>query len=212
MEIVWLGHSCFRIKGREVTILTDPFDRTLGYPVKKVAPTIVTVSHDHPAHSCVADFTDGCRVVRRPGEYEISNVFITGVPTFHDDECGAVRGKNTAYIMQMENVSICHLGDLGHVPTGEQMEQMSNIDVLMVPVGGGCTLDARGAVETIRLLEPRMAIPMHYKTDVVRKDLEPLDGFLKEMGLKEVALQPKLTVTSSGLPDHTTVALLDYWR
>lgn len=210
MEIVWLGHSCFRIRGKEATIVTDPFDKTLGYPIKKPTASIVTVSHQHPQHSYLGGVTGNPRVISRPGEYEIANVFINGIATFHDAEMGEQRGKNTVYLIQIEEVSICHLGDLGHVPTAEQIEQMSDADILMVPVGGGATIGATAAVETISLLQPKLVIPMHFKTEVVKMELAPLEPFLKEMGVKEFVSQPKLSVTKSSLPIETSVVVLDY--
>ncbi len=210
MEIVWLGHSCFRIRGREATIVTDPFDKTLGYPMKKPTATIVTVSHQHPQHSFVQGVTGTPRIISRPGEYEVANVFINGVATYHDSEQGAELGRNTAYVMQIEDVVICHLGDLGHVPTAEQIEQMSDVDILMVPVGGGPTIGPAAAVETISLLQPKLVIPMHYKTEVVKVDLAPLETFLKEMGVREVVSRPKLAVGKSSLPGETGVVVLDH--
>ncbi|UCC60205.1 MAG: MBL fold metallo-hydrolase [Dehalococcoidia bacterium] len=210
MEITWLGHSCFRIRGKEATIVTDPFDKTLGYPVKKPTASILTVSHQHPQHSFIAGVTGNPKIVSRPGEYEIANVFINGITTFHDADRGESRGKNTVYVIQIEEVSICHLGDLGHVPTAEQIEQMSSIDVLMVPVGGGTTIGATEAVETISLLQPKIVIPMHFKTEVISMDLAPVEPFLKEMGVKEIISQPKLPVSRSSLPADTGVVVLDY--
>ncbi len=210
MEIVWLGHSCFRIRGKEATIVTDPFDKTLGYPVKKPTASIVTVSHQHPQHSNLGGIAGSPRVISRPGEYEIANVFINGIATFHDGVRGEQRGKNIVYNIQIEEVSICHLGDLGHVPTAEQIEQMSDVDILLVPVGGGATIGATEAVETISLLQPKLVIPMHFKTEAVRMELAPLEPFLKEMGVKESTSQPKLSVTKSSLPTETNVVVLDY--
>ena len=212
MEIVWLGHSCFRIRGKEATIVTDPFDKTLGYQMRKPNATIVTVSHNHPQHSFVDSVAGSPRVVSRPGEYDIANVFINGIATFHDKEKGAQRGKNTVFFIEIDEMKVCHLGDLGHVPTSEQVEQMSGTDILMVPVGGVSTLDAAAAAETIGLLEPKLVIPMHYKTEVIKMELEPLEHFIKQMGLKEVVSQPKLSVTKSTLPPETKVLFLDYRR
>ncbi len=210
MEIIWLGHSCFRIKGKEATIVTDPYDKTLGYPMKKPAASIVTMSHSHPQHCFLEGVTGNPRVVSRPGEYDISNVSIYGIPTFHDNEKGQKRGKNTVFFMEIDEVKVCHLGDLGHVPTSEQIEQISDVEILMVPVGGVSTLDAAAAAETIGLLEPRLVIPMHYKTDAVKMELEPLEKFVKVMGLKEVVPQPKLNITKTTLPLETRVVVLDY--
>ncbi|MEE8470717.1 MAG: MBL fold metallo-hydrolase [Dehalococcoidia bacterium] len=210
MEIIWLGHSCFKIRGKEATIVTDPFDRTLGYPQRKLAANIVTVSHSHPQHSFVEGVGNHHKVISRPGEYEIANVFINAIATFHDTVRGEHRGRNTAFLIEIEEVKICHLGDLGHLPTSEQIEQMSGADILMIPVGGVSTLGAPEAAETINLLAPKVVIPMHFKTDVVTMELEPLDRFLKEMGLKEVIPQPKLNVTKSALPPEMKVLVFDY--
>ncbi len=210
MEITWLGHSCFKLRDKQATLITDPYSPDLGYSMGKQAADIVTLSHQHPGHSFAQGISGNHKVVTGPGEYEISNTLIIGVPTFHDNEKGIKRGKNTVYLIEMNEVSICHLGDLGHVPTAEQIEQMSDIDILMVPVGGGATIGATAAVETISLLQPKLVIPMHYKTDVVNVDLLPIDPFLREMGVKEVASQPKLSVTKSSLPIDISVVVLDY--
>lgn len=210
MEIVWLGHSCFKIRGKEATVVTDPFDKTLGYPMKKPTATIVTVSHQHPQHSFVQGVSGTPRVVSRPGEYEVANVFITGIATFHDSERGAELGRNTAYVMRIEDVGICHLGDLGHVPTAEQIEQMGDVDILMVPVGGGPTIGPAAAAETISLLQPKLVLPMHYRTEAVKVDLLPLEPFLKEMGVREAVSRPKLVIGKSALPAETGVVVLDY--
>ncbi len=210
MEIVWLGHSCFKIRGKEATVVTDPFDKTLGYPMKKPTATIVTVSHQHPQHSFVQGVSGTPRVISRPGEYEVANVFITGIATFHDSERGAELGRNTAYVMRIEDVGICHLGDLGHVPTAEQIEQMGDVDILMVPVGGGPTIGPAAAAETISLLQPKLVLPMHYRTEAVKVDLMPLEPFLKEMGVREAVSRPKLVIGKSALPAETGVVVLDY--
>ncbi len=212
MEITWLGHSCFRIKGRGAVVLTDPYDSSLGYSLGKPQADIVTISHPHPGHSFREGVGGTRKIVNGPGEYEIANVFITGIRTYHDAEKGERWGKNTIYLIEMEEMTLCHLGDLGHVPSPEQMEEMSNVEVLMVPVGGLSTIDAAAAAQTVRLLEPKVVIPMHFKTEAVKMELEPLSRFLKEMGLKEVAPQPKLTVTKSSLPQETQVVVLDYKR
>jgi L-ascorbate metabolism protein UlaG (beta-lactamase superfamily) len=210
MDIFWLGHASFRIKGKEATIITDPFDKTLGYPVRKLTANIVTISHGHPRHNHLEAIGNSPRAIGRPGEYEIANVFINGIATFHDAFGGEQRGKNTVFFIEVEDVKICHLGDLGHVPTPAQIEQMSGADILMVPVGGVSTIGAAEAAETISLLAPRLVIPMHFNTEAVDLQLEPIDRFLKEMGLQEALPQPKLSVTKSTLPLDTKVLVLDY--
>jgi L-ascorbate metabolism protein UlaG (beta-lactamase superfamily) len=152
-------------------------------------------------------------VVRGPGEYEMAGVLITGIRTYHDNQRGAQRGTNTAFIIEAENLRLCHLGDLGHLPTPEQVEAMGGIDILLVPVGGGNTLDATAAAETVSLLEPKLVIPMHYATPATSRKLDPLDRFLKEMGASPTLTpQPRLSVSHSSLPHETQVAVLDYKR
>jgi len=210
MEITWLGHSCFRIKGKEAVIVTDPFDKTSGYNLGKITADIVTISHDHPQHSFASGVGGDPKVLRGPGEYEVAGVFIYGTRTFHDNTKGQTRGKNTIYLMEIDDVKVCHLGDLGHALSAAQVEEISDTDVLMVPVGGISTIDASGAAEIINALQPKIVIPMHYKTAAVNLELDPLDKFLKEMGSKEIAPLPKLSVNKSALPIDTQIVVLDY--
>ena len=212
MEIVWLGHSCFRLKGRDVTIITDPHDRTSGYTLGKVTADVVTVSHRAPDHSNVKAIGGNPRVVDGPGEYEIGGVFITGLATRRDGSKGRDSERNTAYQIEIDDLTICHLGDLGHILTPEQVELMSNADVLLIPVGGNNTINAGQAAEVVSQIEPRIVVPMHYKTEVSTLDLDPVGKFLREMGVKDPTPQPKLTVTRGNLPEETTVVLLDYRR
>ena len=210
VDITWLGHSCFRIRGNQAVIITDPYPPDLGYSLGKPTARIVTVSHEHPSHSYTEGVDGGPRQVTGPGEYEISGVLIIGIPTFHDAEGGRKRGKNTVYLMEIDGVSVCHLGDLGHVLTAEQVEEIDNVDVLLLPVGGVSTIDATMAAEVIRQLEPKAVIPMHYKTPVLNRELEPVEKFLKEMGKEQINSQPRLSFTKSNLPPTTQVFLLNY--
>ncbi len=209
MEITWLGHSCFKIKGKEVTLVTDPYDESIGYTWVKPSANIVTLSHHHAGHSYSAGVDGSPKVLSRPGEYEISNVFILGIPNFHDSEQGQTRGRNITYLIEMEDIILCHLGDLGHLPSPRQVEELSDTAVLFIPVGGISTIDAKRAAEIVRFLNPKVVIPMHYKTQEVTW-LGPLSEFVKEMGLKEVIPQPKLTIARSNLPLETKMVVLDY--
>ncbi len=210
MDISWLGHSCFRIKGAHATIITDPYSPDLGYSLGKPTARIVTVSHQHPGHSYVQGISGEPKLITGQGEYEISGILIIGMATFHDGEGGKIRGKNTVYLIEVDEVAICHLGDLGHVLTTEQVEEIDNVDVLLLPVGGVSTIDAPMAAEVVRQLEPKVVVPMHYKTEALNWELEPVDRFLKEMGIKEINSQPKLSLTKAKLPASTQVFLLDY--
>jgi L-ascorbate metabolism protein UlaG (beta-lactamase superfamily) len=212
MEIVWLGHSCFRIRGREATIVTDPCPPTSGYQIGKPTADIITVSHPHEDHSYLKAIAGKPVVLDGPGEYEIHGAFITGIETDHDSEGGSERGKSIAFLVEMEDIRVCHLGDLGHAPTAQQAEEITGADVLFVPVGGNSTIDGAKAAEIVSLLEARLVIPMHYQTSASKAQLEPPDRFLKEMGVTAVEPQPKLSITRSTIPHETQVMLLDYKR
>ena len=210
MDISWLGHSCFRIKGSNAVVITDPYSADLGYTLGKPTARIVTVSHQHSGHSNVQSIDGEPRTVTRPGEYEISGVLIIGIATFHDTDRGKERGENTVYLIEVDEISVCHLGDLWHVLTAEHVEAIGQMDVLLLPVGGVSTINAPMAAVVVRQLEPKAVIPMHYKTSTLSRELEPVENFLKEMGVKEINSQPKLYLTRSSLPISTKVFLLDY--
>jgi L-ascorbate metabolism protein UlaG (beta-lactamase superfamily) len=210
MEIVWLGHSCFRIRGREATVVTDPCPPASGYSIGKPTADIVTISHGHPNHSHVKAVSGHPIVLTNAGEYEIHGAFISGIATYHDDQRGAERGRNLAYVIEMEDIKVCHLGDLGHTPTAEQMEDMVGSDVLLVPVGGGTTIDGAKAAEIANMLEAKLVIPMHYQTESHKDGLEKAERFLKEMEVKAIEPQPKLSVNRTQVPTDTQVVVLDY--
>jgi L-ascorbate metabolism protein UlaG (beta-lactamase superfamily) len=211
MDITWLGHSCFRIKGKGATLLTDPYSESIGYSLGNPEANIVTSSHPHPGHGFTSGVGGEPKIVRGPGEYEISGVFITGIATFHDAEKGQERGRNTVYLIEMEDMKLCHLGDLGHPLSTEQVAEIGSVELLMVPVGGFSTIDAVTAAETVRLLQPGIVIPMHFQTEAVRFQLAPAERFLREMGIKAgFEAEPRLSITKAGLSEETRVVVLDY--
>jgi L-ascorbate metabolism protein UlaG (beta-lactamase superfamily) len=204
-DITYLGHSCFRLRGRDGIVICDPFDRSVGIDIGKPTAHIVTVSHDHPDHNNVAavrPMRESTFLINGPGEYEVSGVLITGVRTAHDAQGGKERGFNTAYVIHLDDVAFCHLGDLGHELTQSQIEALGSVDVLFVPVGGGETIDADTAATVISQIEPRIVIPMHFAAPQLALDmpLDPLDKFTHALGLKEVKQVDKLTVTATSLP------------
>lgn len=205
-----MGHSCFRIKGKQAAIVTDPFSPDIGYTLGKPTADIVTVSHQHHSHAYDKGIGGDPKVITGPGEYEIKGVLIIGIATFHDGDGGKVRGKNTVYLIELDGITVCHLGDLGHVLTTEQVEEVDDVDVLLLPIGGGSTINASTAAEVIRQIEPKVVIPMHYKTPVIKRELALVDSFMKEMGIERPASQPKLSLNPSSLPTSTQVFLLDY--
>lgn len=208
MEITWLGHSCFRIKAREGIVLMDPPRKQAGLNIGKQTADLVTISHDHPGHAN-RETVQGRVVLDSPGEYEVQGILATGVQTYHDNKKGAERGTNVAFTVEVEGIRICHLGDIGHVPTSDEVEDLGQIHILMVPVGGSTTVDAAQAAAIVTLLEPRVILPMHYKLDGGREDLAGVDRFLKEMGSSSVQPQPKLSYSRTGLPSEPRVELLE---
>jgi len=203
-----LGLSCFRIRGSQAVVITDPFPPGLGYTLGKQTADIVTVSHQHPSHSYDQGIGSEHRLVKGPGEYEISGVLILGIGAYHDSVKGQSRGKNTLYLMEIDGVNVLHLGDLGHALNDEQAEEIGNVDILLLPVGGVNTINAAMAAEVIRKLEPKVVVPMHYKTEKGSPDLEPVENFLKEMGQAQVEPRPKLTISRNSLPLTTEVVVL----
>ncbi|HUW46436.1 MAG TPA: MBL fold metallo-hydrolase [Dehalococcoidia bacterium] len=210
MEITWLGHSCFLIRGKEKTIITDPYHPDLGYRLGEPEADIVTLSHFHPGHNYIEGVANEPKLIKSPGEYEIGGTFITGVATFHDNRKGDLRGKNTIYIIEMDGITLCHLGDLGHPLDPHLIEEIGDIDILFLPVGEVSTMPIDTAVEIVRQLEPPIVIPMHYKTEAFTGDLSPVDKFLDKMRIRELEARPKLSITSSSLPSSTQTIVLNY--
>jgi len=207
MEISWLGHSCFQLRGKNVTLITDPFSPQLEHSLGKINAPIVTISHNHPGHNFAGGVDGDPRIVRGPGEYEISDVLITGVASYHDNKHGQELGRNTIYIIHMDDLVICHLGDLGHVLQEEQLEEVADADMLLVPIGGQHTINAAQAAEVISQVEPHIVIPMHYSPPTGDAP-NPLDKFCREMGIEAINPQPKLLITRSTLPAETQVVIL----
>ncbi len=215
MEIQYLGHASFKLKGKTASVVTDPFDPTLtGFKFPKgTICDMVTVSHDHSDHNFIKAIEGQPLVFSGPGEYESKGVQIIGIATWHDTSGGNERGKNTAYRIDIDNISVVHLGDLGHKLTEEQEEFLGDIDILLIPVGGFYTIDAKTASEVVTQLEPAIVIPMHYKTPqhTVKTfgSLTGVETFLKEMGKEGAVPLPKLKITQDTLPQETQVVVLE---
>ena len=207
MEISWLGHSCFQLRGKNVTLITDPFSPQLEHSLGKINAPIVTIGHNHPGHNFTGGVDGDPRIVRGPGEYEISDVLITGVASYHDNKHGQELGRNTIYVIHMDDLIVCHLGDLGHILQEEQLEEVADADVLLIPIGGQHTINAAQAAEVISQVEPHIVIPMHYSPPIGDVP-NPLDKFCREMGIEAINPQPKLSITRSALPAETQVVIL----
>jgi L-ascorbate metabolism protein UlaG (beta-lactamase superfamily) len=201
MEITYIGHSCFKIKGKTLSIIIDPYDPKIGYKLPKLSADVVLVTHDHPDHNNSAAVSDSRLVIDTPGEYEIGGAFVYGRGVYHDEKQGAEKGKNTMYLITIDGIDILHVGDLGHELSKEDIEKIPNVDILMVPVGGGgYTIDAEKASELISVFEPAYVIPMHYKTPDINDSikLDSVDKFLDEMGVENGVKKDldKLTINS----------------
>lgn len=207
-EIRWHGHNCFRVRGREATVLTDPVGRNTGYAMGKQNADIVTISHSHPGHTNLNALRPEFRVVDGPGEYEISNVFLTGVRTYHDDRKGADLGYNTAFLFELEDMTFCHLGDLGHPLTTDQAEILSQCDILMIPIGGPPTLTPELAVDIVSMLEPKVILPMQFATALGDSDRMTIEDFAKALGSKPPEPLDKLTLKKSDLTETPTLIVL----
>lgn len=211
MEIIWYGHSCFRLTERGMAnVVTDPFDHeVVGYEPLKLRGEIVSISHDAPGHNYVNAVKTKHRVINGPGEYEIGGVFITAVQT-NGSKRSKDEPRNTLYVFDYDGIAVAHLGDLRQVPSQSQVEALGNVDVVLVPVGDGGGLNAAKAAEVVSLLEPGLVIPMHYSTPECKIELAPLSKFLSEMGLSEVEASDSLKVTRTSIPEETRVVVLNY--
>jgi L-ascorbate metabolism protein UlaG (beta-lactamase superfamily) len=210
LDVTWLGHGCFRLRGRGAAVVTDPYPPAIGLKLSRMDAEVVTVSHDHENHSYTQVVREGAYEIHGPGEYEVAGVSVIGVPTFHDGEKGAKYGRNTVYLIEIDDVRICHLGDLGHKLDDAEAEAVASPDVLLVPVGGQSAINGAQAAEVVRQLEPRYVVPMHYALPGLKINLDPIDRFLKEMGVASPEAQPKLSVQkSSGADYETKVVVLE---
>lgn len=209
MEIAYLGHASFRFKGRQKTVVTDPYGDKIGKFPKDVAADLVTVSHGHFDHNAVDKLASAGYVIDGPGEYEVGGVSVVGINTAHDDQNGAERGMNTVYVIEMEGLRVAHLGDLGHKLTEDQLDEIGPIDIVLLPVGGKFTLDAKQAAEVTRQIDPWIVIPMHYQqAGVSLEGLAGVDEFLKEMGKPEITAVPKFAITAERLPEDLQIVVL----
>lgn len=188
MKIEWFGHSSFRLTESTGTrIVTDPFDeKKVGISYRDVSGDIVTVSHKHFDHDAISAVAGDPTVIDKVGAVEIGGVHIYGVMSYHDEKKGALRGKNIVFRFRMDGVEICHLGDIGEELTPMLAELIGSIHILMIPVGGRYTIDARQAKEYVDLLMPDVVIPMHYMMDGYRTEFDELDDFLDLFDQKDI--------------------------
>ena len=206
MEILFLGHSCFLLKGRDAKVITDPYGSGVGWQQSKVEGDIVTVSHEHKDHNDLSRVGGEPMVIAGPGEYEIKGVSVTGISVFHDDEQGKERGKNTIYTIDIDGLRVCHMGDLGHKLNDKQLDLLDGVDVLMMPVGGFYTLNPREAAAMIKQISPTILLPMHFKDKGMKESFDKLitlDKFLQMMdGDGNVIKESKLSLKKAELTEE----------
>ena len=208
MEIYWLGHGCFRLRGRDATVLMDPCPPSTGYKIGKVPADLVTVSRNHPDSNHREAATGDTKFIDRPGEFEVQGVLVTGMATDETDRDDGY-SRNIAYVADIDDIRVCHMGDVQQVPSGDEVEELS-CDILLLPVGGGRFMNGEKAAEIVSLLDPKIVIPMLYKTDASKEDLQPVEAFLKEMSAEAATPEQRLNINRSGLPSDTKLVVLNY--
>jgi len=206
MNITWYGQSCFKIQSKDTVLITDPFDKKIGLKPPFGSADIVTISHDHYGHNNFQVIKNDPFVIDGAGEYEIKKVTVKGITSYHDNQEGKERGQNTIYVIEMENIRICHLGDLGqnNLING-QLEKIGQIDILFIPVGGVSTIDWKSASAIISQIEPRIIIPMHYKISGVKGELlklDTVDKFCEERGVSSKETVDKFSIKKKDLPQE----------
>lgn len=211
MQIQWFGQSFFKIQtknnGQEIIVATDPYDQSCGLKPPAFSADILTISHDHDDHNNIGAIKGEPFLINTPGEYETKGVFIYGLPAWHDGKNGAERGNTIIYKISAEDISVVHLGDLGQELTNEQIENLGNVDVLLIPVGGQVTIDAKKAAEIVSQLEPKIVIPMHYRLDGLKFKFDAVENFIKEVGLAPEKID-KLKIVKKDLPMEETKLII----
>lgn len=186
MQIIWYGHSCFLMKtSNGKRILMDPFDSSLGYKNNFPKSDIITMSHSHVDHSYLNTINYETKIINLCDTFDFNYINITGIKTFHDNCNGLKRGSNIIFLFKFDNFSVCHLGDLGHIPSQSILDILKNIDILFVPIGGHFTLNGNDAYKLCSLIKPKLIIPMHYKTNTLKMNLDDCKTFLIHMPVVE---------------------------
>ncbi|MBD3300407.1 MAG: MBL fold metallo-hydrolase [Candidatus Moranbacteria bacterium] len=218
MLIKHIGHSCFKVEtkpsgaklGEKITIYFDPFGGDLGLKPPKGEADMVIVSHDHYDHNYLKNLTGDYFLINNPGEYTFKNISVIGLASYHDEQEGKLRGLNTIYILESEKIRLCHLGDLGHIPKKDRIDQIGDVHVLFIPVGGNYTIGPKKAKKIIELIEPRIVVPMHYATEKLNLEgIKKVDEFYQTMNSKPSEITDKLKLSSNNLPEENQIIELN---
>lgn len=200
MNISWYGQSCFRLESKGTSVLIDPFSKEIGLRAPRLNDNIILVTHEHYDHNNIESSSLEQFVIRGPGEYEKSGVHIEGFLSYHDKVEGKERGLNTIFLVRMEDMRLCHLGDFGQQKLNdEQVEAIGDVDILFIPVGGKYTIDGKEATDIVKQIEPKIIVPMHYKIGGLNIDIDGPDKFLKEIGIKPEEVET-LKMQAKNLP------------
>lgn len=211
MEITWFGYTCCALTDEATTLISNPYHRNLGGTLPEHSAQIVTVSYAAPAYNAVAAVQGDYKLVDSPGEYEIRDVFISATAIYPPNTKGAdaINQRNLIFVYEIDGVTVCQPGALSQLPTQSQIEALDNIDILLVPVGGGSTLNATKASELIGLIQPAIAIPIYHALPSSVMELDPVDKFLKEMGQSQIEPKDRLRISHSNLPSETQIIVLE---
>ena len=213
MNIKWFGQSCFTIISDNGTrIVIDPFDKKIGYPLPNLQADIVTTSHNHSDHNNVSIVRGKFKHLEKPSQYLESGIVISGISTFHDNKGGILRGKNIVFKYTIDDINVCHCGDLGHKFSHKQLQQIGSVDILLLPVGGLATINALAAVEVMEQLKPVITIPMHYRTKalgLLGYLFSPVEKFLS-LSTKTTMTIKNLSLTKEDLETYRGIVVLDY--
>ena len=212
MQITWYGHSCFLLTADNgYSILTDPCDRETGYELHDIVCDAVTVSHDHHDHNCLSSVAGSPLVIRTPGEHTAGELKVTGFSSYHDDQLGANRGENIVFLYLIDGLKVLHLGDLGHMLSDDIIAEIGAVDVLLAPIGGVFTINAKTATALADQLKAKVLIPMHYKTPALHFNVEGLEPLLAENAGRRTHFlnSDTATLTSDALGERRLL-ILDY--
>jgi L-ascorbate metabolism protein UlaG (beta-lactamase superfamily) len=214
MQLTWYGHSCFLLTSESgYSILTDPCDQDTGYELHDLACDTVTISHEHHDHNCLAIVAGKPDILRAPGEYRAGEIPVTGFSSYHDDAKGAHRGENIVFLYQIDDLKVLHLGDLGHMLSDEVIQKIGDVDILLAPIGGVFTINAKTAAELADRLNAKVLIPMHYKTPALHFNIEGLEPLIAANANRRVH---HLNANTASLTHETLgdrrLLILDYKR
>ena len=207
MDITWLGHSCFRLHDADMVVVTDPYPTSIGLRVDNRPASVVTVSNTHLNHNNTKSIEGDPKIFSDPGEYEYNGVTARGVMTPLLD--GQLQEhRNVAFSIEIGSVNVCHLGDISVPMTTRMIDELKPVDVVLVPTGGYCTLQIDQVYQTLQDLDAKIVIPMHYKTDQTDLELDPIENFVRRMGIDDIQPQARLVVTPTNLGTDMRVVFM----